>query len=448
MSIPSATDYINRDGSDFPPRESAPGTPKDANSWLQREANDLPVSASEETGSPAKTWDKARKPAIKWHNDDDEIQTIPEVFRRQDAPDAGEESATRAVSFRWIAVFTALLVTTALGGVLYFSGFGGYFQESGEGSETSAAATASRTTQNLAETNREEINKAREALKAAMVGRGPSPKAVEPAETTAQAVKTQAGENSDVAPTKTVTAASPQLPRNTANAGQNPDAAKATAPFPDMVSIPAGTYQVPLMRADNVLDPERMVTIGAFAIGRHEVSRADWLQCVAAGACPGEGFDEGYFAAANTDLPITSITYDQTMAYIEWLNSQRPKDTPAYRLPSDAEWVVAARGASEETRNFAWGDRFDPAYVRKTGELVPVSEAETINGLTGIVGNAEERTSDCWTAEMDTNGCYRGLGVVRGAPLGEANQDTVSMNFRLGKALEAPYSSIGFRLAR
>lgn len=80
------------------------------------------------------------------------------------------------------------------------------------------------------------------------------------------------------------------------------------------------------------------------------VSTAQWLDCVADGACslPGGPVD-------NPDLPVTGVSWLDAQAFAGWL-SHRTGQT--WRLPTDIEW---AQAAAEMFRDDALGVDSDPA---------------------------------------------------------------------------------------
>ncbi len=113
------------------------------------------------------------------------------------------------------------------------------------------------------------------------------------------------------------------------------------------------------------------------------------------------------------DHPVTLLTYDDAVAYLEWAGK---------RLPTEVEWEHAARGIANRDHPYAWGDKLvvDGKYQANTwtghfprqnlGEdgyilTSPVGKfGETELGLTDMGGNVWEWTSDWFRSyrERDT----------------------------------------------
>lgn len=58
---------------------------------------------------------------------------------------------------------------------------------------------------------------------------------------------------------------------------------------------------------------------------------------------------------------VSGISYDDAQAYLAWLSN---KEQRAYRLPTEQEWELAARGA--DGRKYSWGSHFQPGYAKLT----------------------------------------------------------------------------------
>jgi formylglycine-generating enzyme required for sulfatase activity len=157
-----------------------------------------------------------------------------------------------------------------------------------------------------------------------------------------------------------------------------PVATKDCADCPEMVRVPPGTFLMgtpgadaanPATRAESQAVVVRIPR--AFAIGRREVTRAEFRAFVAdtehemRGACRSWSDPLGRFAddRARTwenpgrpreprdDHPVTCVSWDDARAYAQWLARRTGKP---YRLPSEAEWEYAARAGAATLR--PWGD--------------------------------------------------------------------------------------------
>lgn len=168
-----------------------------------------------------------------------------------------------------------------------------------------------------------------------------------------------------------------------------------------------------------------------FAMGRNEVTHAEWMACVEAGGCshvPDHRVlaPEGY-RELGSDHPVVNVSYLDALEYVAWLNTLVGADV--YRLPTEAEWEYAARAGT--TTRFAQGDeltadqanfsRAATEHLRGRGVLlpeltnrrmpVPVDELDASNqwGLRHMSGNVFELTISCWSDEhlgLKTSSAY------------------------------------------
>lgn len=168
---------------------------------------------------------------------------------------------------------------------------------------------------------------------------------------------------------------------------------------------------------DETLTP---VTIRAFAIGAHPVTVAEYKACVAAGGCkPPEWLEPGgqhnvetgssrYYlnlgeALTSPDQPIVGVSHGDATDYAKWLSGLTGH---AYRLPSEAEWEMAARAGTKTA--FWWGDTLpEDGVVRAAcvgcgsqwdGKSPAPADAFPANpwGLRNVHGNVWEWTADLY----------------------------------------------------
>ena len=147
--------------------------------------------------------------------------------------------------------------------------------------------------------------------------------------------------------------------------------------------------------------PEMVVLAGGgLAMGRYEVTVREYRAFMSA---PGRrGGDRWRDPGPQTDRhPVTQVSWNDAQEYVSWL-SRRTGAT--YRLPTEAEWERAAAGLSD------------------------------------MVGNVWEWTSDCWEGDC-------GLRVLRGGSWG-FDAEALRPGARSGGTTALRLYNLGFRVSR
>jgi len=224
---------------------------------------------------------------------------------------------------------------------------------------------------------------------------------------------------------------------------------------PEMVAVPAGEFTMGSPPGEegrgSAEGPQRKVTIARpFAVGKYEVTFAEWDACVAAGGCKHTPTDSGW---GRGKRPVVNVSWnDITKEYLPWLS--RNTGT-TYRLPTEAEWEYAARAGT--TTPFSVGRMITTKQANFEGKRTVEVGSFPPNafGLHDMHGNVWEWVQDCWNANYSgapsdgsawtTGDC--GRRVLRGGSGVNYPQDLRSADrFRFTPDLRFHY--FGFRVVR
>jgi formylglycine-generating enzyme required for sulfatase activity len=222
---------------------------------------------------------------------------------------------------------------------------------------------------------------------------------------------------------------------------------------PQMVAIPSGSFLMgspasETGRSDNE-GPQRRVSVPAFAVGKYEVTWAEWDRCVTDGSCASlkaDGFGGG-------SRPVTNVSWTEAVAYTKWLSRETEQ---AYRLPSEAEWEYAARAGTTTAYSFGNTITESQANYYDLGKTTPVGQhPANAFGLHDMHGNVWEWVEDCYEGSYSAGQASDGSAYTTGVCLGRVNRGgsvKVLLNIRsasrYGGAPTNRNYGLGFRVAR
>ncbi len=198
-----------------------------------------------------------------------------------------------------------------------------------------------------------------------------------------------------------------------------------------MVPIKAGPYKVGLDGPDQDHAPTQQVELANFWIDQREVTRAEYARFLTATDSPPPAtWAGGEIPPEEQDLPVKGVTWDMAAAYCSWTNK---------RLPTEAEWEVAARGT--DGRLYPWGDK-QSAVKLPRNETYKVGSKLTNQspfGVFDMAGNVWEWVDEPYAPVT------AGYRVLRGG----ANDFLKDMAFRLqgDPTLPTMIASAGLRCA-
>ncbi len=169
---------------------------------------------------------------------------------------------------------------------------------------------------------------------------------------------------------------------------------------PEMVVIPAGSFRMGCVSGVDCFGAEKpvhQVTIPQpLAVGKYEVTFAEWDACVSAGGC-GHRLEDVWGRGRH---PVMRVSWDEAQAYVRWLSSETGA---SYRLLSESEWEYAARAGSSTA--YSWGNQIGSGRASCDGcgsqwddsQTAPVgSFSPNAFGLHDMHGNVWEWVQDCW----------------------------------------------------
>jgi len=213
-----------------------------------------------------------------------------------------------------------------------------------------------------------------------------------------------------------------------------------------MVLVPTGKYYIGTDNGPAEARPRHPVELPAFYIDKYEVTNERYLKfCIATGHRPPPHLESEELSGEMKNLPVVNVTYHDAESYARRLNK---------KLPTEAEWEVAARGGKKENI-YPWGDLFKPgAAAIERNKPAPVGSHEKDVSAFGVYDMAANVTE--WT--RDRFKPYPGAPedlefpedtrVVRGGNYASATASELELYFR--RPVETTHKSplTGFRCVK
>ena len=194
---------------------------------------------------------------------------------------------------------------------------------------------------------------------------------------------------------------------------------------PVAMDLPEGMVLIPATRYTMGCDPEHNnsfscpadelplheVSLSAFAMDIFEVTNAQYAACAAAGVCAppvviASLTREDYYTNEEfANFPMINVEWEEAQTYCRWAGK---------RLPTEAEWELAARGSTPKA--YSWGDEvpdclkanvFDnPSLSSCVGDTAAVGsypEGASEFGVMDMTGNVWEWVADSYLEDFYSN---------------------------------------------
>lgn len=126
-----------------------------------------------------------------------------------------------------------------------------------------------------------------------------------------------------------------------------------------------------------------------FYIGKFEVTQRQWIALM--------GSNPSRFKECGQDCPVESVSWEEVQEFVKKLNGKEGRDV--FRLPTEAEWELAAGGGNsteyhfgdnhQDLNTYAWYDGNSVGGTAKVGQKKPNTA-----GLFDMHGNIAEWVQD------------------------------------------------------
>jgi formylglycine-generating enzyme required for sulfatase activity len=180
----------------------------------------------------------------------------------------------------------------------------------------------------------------------------------------------------------------------------------------DMVLVPGSDFSFNVSANDDFIpNPDvsgNLVKIDSFLIDKYPVTNEQYNNfLIKTGYRPSDTtrylrhWDSGMMKEGQEQYPVVYLSYEDMQAYARWAQK---------RLPTEAEWQLAAQGTDK--RKWPWGDEFHGTYCNNAfGRPTPVdafSKGVSPFGVFDMVGNVWQMMNDMYFNGTDYFTVIRG----------------------------------------
>lgn len=223
-----------------------------------------------------------------------------------------------------------------------------------------------------------------------------------------------------------------------------------------LVYVAQGEFEMGSNNGNPNEQPTHKIILDAFWIDQTEVTNKMYAACVLAGACT---------PPVNTSSALRSVYYSNPefdnypVVYVSWNDANTYCSWAGRRLPTEAEWEKAARGA--DARIYPWGNN-EPGddllnYKNNIGDTTRVQNYPngiSPYGANDMAGNVWEWVSD-WYSEYyygnspSSNPLGPSSGVYRSMRGGSwlYDDDFARSAYRTANTPDVTFNNLGFRCA-
>lgn len=140
-------------------------------------------------------------------------------------------------------------------------------------------------------------------------------------------------------------------------------------------------------------EPVRFVQIDAFEIDKYEVTNSEYRVCMEAGVCAPPVVRTVVDDRAYDQYPVTFVSWWDATAFCTWEGK---------RLPTEAEWEKAARGAID-TRIYPWGNETPDCHRVSSSFYREGEDCNQVEDGPGPVGRHPRGASPYGAYDMSGN---------------------------------------------